>query len=254
MGPGDEDDEDDEEEEGGGGGASALSMPEALERSGNDDDDEEYDDDDEDEDDDIGGDRPGAGLEIGNTECSGDVLLSDAGQGLPFRPGSFDGVVSVSAIQWLCYSNATDQDPKLRLNRFFSSLYSVLKKDAKAVLQFYPETPEQAFLIAQAASRVGFAGGLVVDYPNSAKAKKYYLVLSFERTFKVPTSAGVDQGNSVDVVARARNKGKRALKTGAKAKFKSRDWVLQKKEKAVKQGKQVKTDSKYSGRKRSGGF
>jgi 18S rRNA (guanine1575-N7)-methyltransferase len=132
---------------------------------------------------------------------TGDLLASDMGQGLPFRPGTFDGVISISALQWLCYSNTSDQDPKLRLNRFFSSLYTVLKRDAKAVLQFYPENSEQAVLIAQAASKVGFAGGVVVDYPNSSKAKKYYLCLSFERSYRVPAALGTgDEG--VDVSAR----------------------------------------------------
>jgi len=42
----------------------------------------------------------------------------------------------------------------------------------------------------QAASRVGFAGGLVVDYPNSSKAKKFYLCLSFERSYKLPQALG----------------------------------------------------------------
>jgi 18S rRNA (guanine1575-N7)-methyltransferase len=32
----------------------------------------------------------------------GDLMLSDIGQGVPFRPGTFDGVVSVSVLQWLC--------------------------------------------------------------------------------------------------------------------------------------------------------
>lgn len=62
---------------------------------------------------------------------TGDLIQADNGQGLPFRPGSFDGAISISAIQWLCYSNTSEQDPKLRLNRFFSSLYYILKKDAK---------------------------------------------------------------------------------------------------------------------------
>lgn len=132
---------------------------------------------------------------------TGDLVHHDIGLGLPFRPASFDGVISISAIQWLCYSESSDQDPKLRLNRFFSSLYTVLKKNAKAILQFYPESPEQAVLIMQCASRVGFAGGLVVDYPNSSKAKKYYLCLSFERTYQVPTALGTGEGG-VDAVAR----------------------------------------------------
>lgn len=146
----------------------------------------------------------------------GDLIKNDMGQGLPFRPGTFDGVISISALQWLCYSDSNEQNPIHRLNKFFSSLYMILKKDARyiltmyllqpchiccvtgsmliyalrayytrAVLQFYPETSEQAVIIAQAASKVGFAGGVVVDYPNSSKAKKYYLCLSFERTYKV---------------------------------------------------------------------
>ena len=57
---------------------------------------------------------------------------------------------------------------------------------ARAVLQFYPETAEQAILISECAAKVGFAGGIVVDYPNSTKAKKHYLVLSFDRSYKAP--------------------------------------------------------------------
>lgn len=190
----------------------------------------------------------------------GDLCQVDMGLGLPYRPGSFDGVISISAIQWLCYSDSTDQDPKLRLNRFFSSLYSVLKKDAKAVLQFYPENAEQTLLIAQAASKVGFAGGVVIDYPNSSKAKKYYLCLSFERSYSLPSARGTEGENGkkpqhgVQVVGRTNNdKGKRKGKD-RKAAFKSVDWIVQKKERAKKQGKETKSDSKFTGRKRSRGF
>ena len=102
------------------------------------------------------------------------------GSGLPFRPATFDACISISALQWLCYSNAKGQIPKKRLTRFFSSLYQVLRRGARAVLQFYPETAEQAILISECAAKVGVAGGVVVDYPNSTKAKKHYLVLSFE--------------------------------------------------------------------------
>jgi 18S rRNA (guanine1575-N7)-methyltransferase len=104
------------------------------------------------------------------------------GTGLPFRPATFDACISISALQWLCYSNAASQNPKRRLLRFFSQLYAILKKSARAVLQFYPETAEQAVLISECATAVGFGGGVVVDYPNSAKAKKHYLVLSCDRT------------------------------------------------------------------------
>lgn len=148
-------------------------------------------------------------LDVANDKDNdtGDLIHQDMGLGLPFRPGSFDGVISVSAIQWLCYSDSNKQDPKLRLNRFFSSLYTVLKRDAKAILQFYPENPEQAVLVMQCASKVGFAGGLVVDYPNSAKAKKYYLCLSFERTYQVPAALG-EGGAATGVTSIARATGR----------------------------------------------
>jgi len=69
---------------------------------------------------------------------SGDLMHHDMGTGLPFRPGTFDGCISISALQWLCYSNSSSQVPTHRLMRFFSSLYQVLRRGARAVLQFYP--------------------------------------------------------------------------------------------------------------------
>ena len=35
-------------------------------------------------------------------DSDGDLCLHDLGDGLPFRPGSFDGAISISAVQWLC--------------------------------------------------------------------------------------------------------------------------------------------------------
>lgn len=35
-------------------------------------------------------------------EVEGDLCLQDLGQGLPVRPGTFDGAISISAVQWLC--------------------------------------------------------------------------------------------------------------------------------------------------------
>lgn len=176
---------------------------------------------------------------------NGDLLYHDMGLGLPFRPASFDGAISISALQWLCYSESSDQVPRARLMRFFSSLYTVLKRSARAILQFYPQNVEQAMLIASCATRVGFAGGLLVDFPNSTKAKKYYLCLSFERGYTMPKALGIDDGGVVSVgrETKQRTRGKRVS-------VKSRDWILQKKERDRKRGKEVRPDSKYTGRKR----
>ena len=102
----------------------------------------------------------------------GDMLQHDMGTGLPFRPGSFDGAISISAIQWLCNADRKEHIPPLRMKKFFTTLYKVLTRGARAVLQFYPANKHQANLIVQHATNAGFSGGLVVDYPHSTRAKK----------------------------------------------------------------------------------
>ena len=59
-------------------------------------------------------------------EVEGDLFVWDMGEGLGFRPGAFDGAISISALQWLCNADRKDQNPPKRLYRFFSSLYACL--------------------------------------------------------------------------------------------------------------------------------
>ena len=110
-------------------------------------------------------------------EVEGDVIHSDMGHGFGFRPGTFDGAVSISALQWLCSAEQKVQNPIRRLNTFFSSLYACLIKGARCAFQFYPSSPQQVEMITNAAMKNGFTGGLIVDFPNSKKAKKYFLFL-----------------------------------------------------------------------------
>ncbi len=196
----------------------------------------------------------------------GDLIHHDMGTGLPFRPATFDACISISALQWLCYANSSDQIPKRRLMRFFSSLYTVLRRGARAVLQFYPETSEHAVLISECAAKVGFAGGIVVDYPNSTKAKKHYLVLSFERSYKAPQGLtgmegallneerqqGVVMADKKDPRKKAGGNQKRSDKAPKKKKGvgKTKEWILHKKETQRKKGKDTRVDTKYTGRKR----
>ncbi|KAJ2354492.1 18S rRNA (guanine1575-N7)-methyltransferase, partial [Coemansia sp. RSA 2618] len=55
-------------------------------------------------------------------DVEGDLFLQDIGQGLGFRPGTFDGAISVSVLQWLCNADKTENKPRYRLQRFFSTL------------------------------------------------------------------------------------------------------------------------------------
>lgn len=68
-------------------------------------------------------------------------MLRDMGQGLPFRTGMFDGAISISAVQWLCYSNSKNENPMFafavfltcsrRLNAFFMTLFNSLRSGGK---------------------------------------------------------------------------------------------------------------------------
>mmetsp|Transcript_32031 Transcript_32031/g.59178 ORF Transcript_32031/g.59178 Transcript_32031/m.59178 type:complete len:326 (+) Transcript_32031:90-1067(+) len=184
----------------------------------------------------------------------GDLLHQDMGTGLPFRPATFDACISISALQWLCYSNSKDQMPKRRLMRFFSSLYNVMRRGARAVLQFYPESSEHAILISEC------VGGIVVDYGNSTKAKKHYLVLSPEWAYKAPQGLSGMEGallNEVRGGVRVADKdprkaGKRSEKAPRKIKGvgKTKEWIIHKKETQRKKGKDTRKDTKFTGRKR----
>ncbi len=66
-------------------------------------------------------------------EVDGDLIYGDMGQGLGFRPGSFDGAISISAIQWLCTAETKAENPIKRIHGFFESLYRVLVRGGRCV-------------------------------------------------------------------------------------------------------------------------
>ena len=164
--------------------------------------------------------------------CS-DVIESDMGDGLGFQRNVFDGAISISALQWLCYpsggtrvgdskkkyaakgktkskgKNAKEKGKKradsstfrplscsalteYRLHRFFLSLRKCLRKNAKAVLQFYPEATTTRSRSARR-RRVGFRGGLVVDYPTHAKGKILWFCRTTVRKFETFCLAAVSR-------------------------------------------------------------
>lgn len=96
-------------------------------------------------------------------DVDGDLMQHDMGEGLPFKPGTFDGVIrlvsvcdsdlllsapwlaaarrsqfavwcmfgrlaisSVSALQWICNADKKSHVPHKRLARFFTTLYSAM--------------------------------------------------------------------------------------------------------------------------------
>lgn len=190
-------------------------------------------------------------------ELEGDLLLSDIGQGLAFRPASFDGAISISVIQWLCNADKSSHRPHQRLAKFFQSLYICLARGARAVFQFYPENPQQIEMITNSAMKAGFTGGLIVDYPNSTKKKKYFLCLfaGVVAGQNLALPKALDEGDE-PTSAHFTDERERGHQRKGKHRrpVKDRDWLLKKKETNRKRGKTVPEDSKFTGRKRGPKF
>uniref|UniRef100_A0A3Q3G720 18S rRNA (guanine-N(7))-methyltransferase n=1 Tax=Labrus bergylta TaxID=56723 RepID=A0A3Q3G720_9LABR len=177
-------------------------------------------------------------------DVEGDLLVGDMGQGMPFRPGTFDGLyfnLVFISCQYLCPA---------RLYTFFSTLYSCLSRGSRAVFQLYPENSEQLELITTQAMRAGFGGGMVVDYPNSSKAKKFFLCLFAGVTGVLPKTSDRAVPNQVQFSkqrCRFKNMKGKSVKKG-------KDWIFEKKERRRRQGKEVRADTKYTGRQRKPHF
>jgi 18S rRNA (guanine1575-N7)-methyltransferase len=217
-------------------------------------------------------------------DVDGDLIQLDLGAGLPFQIGCFDGAVSISVLQWLCHADASDQDPRKRLFTFFMTLYACLRRGARAVFQFYPSHERQvAFIFAQA-KRAGFDGGLVVDYPNSTRAKKFYLVLqagpaerattmrqqalspAVARRFVEPMTDDVSEdeaslcettapAGSTAIAAVPKNRQQNVSRKSVHRRVQSVRRLIEKQRlRRLRQGKPVRPLSKYSGRKRSSHF
>lgn len=182
-------------------------------------------------------------------DVEGDLMLADIGQGVPFRAGTFDAAISISAIQWLCSAESSDTSPAGRLTRFFNGLYASLKRGGRAVCQFYPKNDQQRNMITQAAVKAGFGAGLLEDDPGT-KNVKLYLVLtvgggSLEKKGGDITGV-VDGMDNVDV-----QDARKQIKASNTANVKgSKGWIVRKKEQMERKGKVVKATSKYTGRKR----
>ncbi|KAJ8598054.1 S-adenosyl-L-methionine-dependent methyltransferase [Rhizopogon salebrosus TDB-379] len=192
-------------------------------------------------------------------DVDGDLFLQDIGQGFGFRPGSFDGAISISVLQWLLNAETSHptSSPPHRLTRFFTTLHSALRNPSRAILQFYPTSDDQIQLITSIAQKAGFGGGVVVDYPNSKKARKVFLCLFVGgggTQQQLPKGVEGEDDEHARFERRREKEKKRAI-SGKRKNVKDKDWILRKKELYRQRGKEkVPRDSKYTGRKRKAIF
>lgn len=92
---------------------------------------------------------------------------------LPFKHASFDAITSISAIQWL--------KTKDNYEKAAAEFFRVLKpKGSSAVIQFYPESEEEAVSAGRAFRRAGFRVVLHTDNADNPRKRKVFLLLTKE--------------------------------------------------------------------------
>lgn len=112
-------------------------------------------------------------------------------------------------------------------------------------------------MMTNAAMRAGFSGGLVVDFPHSTRAKKYFLVLMVGGTASLPQAHGLDgQDPDDDEEYQVRVAGRKTKRRkGGQGAVKGHEWIVKKKNQQRKRGyTNIKPDTKYTGRKRKDRF
>ncbi|NUN11378.1 class I SAM-dependent methyltransferase [Candidatus Micrarchaeota archaeon] len=99
-----------------------------------------------------------------------ELKLADFSYRIPFPFRSFDGVVSISALQWVSQNG-------FLTTRSAEEFYRILRKGGRGVIQFYPKTEEEFITVGKEFKRVGFKVTLVTDEPKNPKKRKLFLVL-----------------------------------------------------------------------------
>lgn len=165
-------------------------------------------------------------LNIAKTEGEAlEYIRMDMGEGLPFQPGTFDGIISVSALQWIFHSYSANQLPIKRIRKFFTTLYSACKPNAKCVLQYYLKNTKDVETLKNEALRAGFGGGIHIE-DQGTKNVKSFLVLTN------------------GIVKSKKNIKKRKVNTRLEK-------LLIKKDRLRRKGVKVSDDSRYTGKRRS---
>jgi len=96
---------------------------------------------------------------------------------LPFKPDSFDSIISISALQWVI-RDVKSKSERILLTNLFVSFYQILKPESKMIVQFYPKSTVIMDYIAEIINtKTDFKGNFIIDNPNNPKKRKIYLLL-----------------------------------------------------------------------------
>jgi len=96
---------------------------------------------------------------------------------VPFKPNIFDGIISISALQWV-FKDINNDKMKNNIINLITYFYIILKDNSRAVIQFYPKNDELMTTIGKLITEnTKFVGEYVIDNPQNPKKRKIFLVL-----------------------------------------------------------------------------
>lgn len=95
---------------------------------------------------------------------------------LPFKESAFDGLVSISSLQWV--HGKSYEDIVGKYSKIAKEFYRVLKKGGRAVIQFYPRTEQEFSLVVRMFKKAGFKITIALDYPHIKRKTKKFMILN----------------------------------------------------------------------------
>ncbi len=94
-----------------------------------------------------------------------------------FKPGSFDLILSISAIQWVL-AEKNENKRVNHLKKIADQCNLILKPKGKIIFQFYPKSDISMHEIGKIFNSTGqFNGNFVIDNPDNPKKRKIFLYL-----------------------------------------------------------------------------
>ncbi len=86
-----------------------------------------------------------------------------------FMGQRFDGIASVSALQWI-------KEPS-EVRRVAEGAYTLLGPESPLVVQFYPKSESELRQTTKEFRRVGFRGNAIIENPQNSRSRMIYLDL-----------------------------------------------------------------------------
>ena len=96
----------------------------------------------------------------------------------PFKPKSFDAIISISALQWV-FKEDNDNLNSIKLINLAKVMETILKPKASAIFQFYPKNDLIMKQIGEFfVKHTNLDGNFIIDNPNTPKKRRIFLLLN----------------------------------------------------------------------------